>query len=308
MINPSNGLRKLNARVQGLMTTMRRTGGALSRRRVGGPFGEAQAQGPLTRALLPSLAAFRFFSFAMGVGLGFQRGGEESAIGLALLLSVVALYNIGRVAWPPSPGDPRSLIGLALLAGDIVLGMALVTYTGGLDSPFLIYSLVPVLTASLLMNIETAAVAAILAALSVTGGHVAVGLGVGSFPWILDGNYLAVSVLYSAVCLLCAQLPFLVNLNWQRQLRTVAVSSERDRLRREIHDNIAQALAFLSLKVKRAEERASSTSITISARDMHDIASIVERCYLTVRDYLDGVEDRETAGLFMCDRLRVERP
>ena len=68
---------------------------------------------------------------------------------------------------------------------------------------------------------------------------------------------------------------------------------ERHRLRREVHDNVAQTLAFLSLKVKRAEERASSSGTALTARDAMEIGSMVERAYLSVRDYLDETQDSE---------------
>jgi signal transduction histidine kinase len=241
--------------------------------------------------VFPSLAVFRFLAFAMGVGLEIVRG-SESTVTLGVMLGAVAIFNIVRVLVRKFPTEGASATAVGLLVLDLILSLTLVVYTGGLDSPFLIYSLVPILVASLLMNLTTAMFAAIISSVIVTSGHVGPLFNVGEFPWILDGNYLAVSLLYTAVCLLCSQLPFLANLNWRRRLNTAAVSSERNRLRREIHDNVAQTLAFLSLKVKRAEETASNDgAVSLTPRDMKDIASTVERVYLTIRDYLDGVEE-----------------
>jgi signal transduction histidine kinase len=252
---------------------------------------ETAVSGQLARAVFPSLAVFRFLAFTMGVGLEIIRGSEPT-VGLGLLLGAVAVFNIVRVLARRFPTDETSVFTVGLLAIDLILSLALVVFTDGLDSPFLIYSLGPILVASLLMNLPSAMFAAIASSVAVIAGHVAPLFNLGGFPWILDGNYLAVSLLYSAVCLLCSQLPFLANLNWRRRLNTAAVSSERNRLRREIHDNVAQTLAFLSLKVKRAEERAEDDgAIRVTPRDMRDIASSVERVYLTIRDYLDGVED-----------------
>jgi len=254
-----------------------------------GSDAETAVADQLARAVFPSLAVFRFLAFAMGVGLEIVRG-AESTVGLGLMLG--AVYNIVRVLVRKFPTEGASAMAVGLLVIDLVLSLALVVFTGGLDSPFLIFSLVPILVASLLMNLTAAMFAAITSSVAVTAGHVAPIFNVGSFPWILEGNYLAVSLLYAAVCLLCSQLPFLANLNWRRRLNTAAVSSERNRLRREIHDNVAQTLAFLSLKVKRAEETAGDDgSVRITPRDMRDIARTVERVYLTIRDYLDGVEE-----------------
>ena len=56
---------------------------------------------------------------------------------------------------------------------------------------------------------------------------------------------------------------------------------------------MAQTLAFLSLKMRRAEERASSSSSVLTSGDVKDTSSAVERAYLAVRDYLDGTQDSE---------------
>ena len=143
------------------------------------------------------------------------------------------------------------------------------------------------------MGPATAITVAGVTGLLVSGGYVFAGFGFGEFPSVLSGNYLAFSLMYVAVCLLVAYLPFIANLNWQRRVRRESMDLERNRLRREVHDNVAQTLAFLSLKVKRAEERATSPGEGLKARDVMDIGSMVERAYLAVRDYLDESQERE---------------
>ena len=244
--------------------------------------------------IFQALAVFRFYSFAMGAGLMFFLSpGNQLPIEHAILVAVVGVYNMARVLWRFNPGAHNALVSWVTLAGDLVLSITLVLLTDGLDSPFLIYSLAPVLTASLLMDARSAVALAAVSGLSIPGGHVAAGIGIGNFPWILSGNYLAFSLLYVGVCLVIAYLPFLANLNWHRRVRSDSVATERVRLRREVHDNVAQTLAFLSLKVKQAEERASSPSGALTARDAMEISSMVERAYLSVRDYLDEAPDAE---------------
>jgi nitrate/nitrite-specific signal transduction histidine kinase len=187
-------------------------------------------------------------------------------------------------------------VDVASVGSDLVLSVGLVLLTGGLDSGFLIYSLAPILAAGLLMDARTAATAGAISALSVLGAYVAGGLGLGGFPWILDGNYLTLSLLYAAICMMTGMLPFLANLNWQRRVRILAAESEQQRLRRDVHDNVAQTLAFLSLKMKRAEDLTPQPSSRLTARDVRDIASAIERSYLAVRDYLDDTADRRSEG------------
>jgi signal transduction histidine kinase len=213
---------------------------------------------------------------------------------MVALVFTAGLYNIYRVAWRFDPARPRARGPWISLGVDVVLCIILIQLSGGLDSAFLIYSLSPVLTASLLISARAAMAVASISALSVSGAYIAAGLGVGDFPWLLSGNYLAFSLLYGSVCLLSAYLPSVANLNWQRRVRAESQASERHRLRRDVHDNVAQTLAFLSLKMRRAEQRSSEAKNALTVRDVRDIGSAVERAYLSVRDYLDGVDEPET--------------
>ena len=245
-------------------------------------------------AVFEALAVFRFLSYALGASLVFFLNlGDQPPFRLALLLGIVGLYNIARVAFRFTPAAYGPFVIWLILGSDVSLSVTLVFLTNGLDSAFLVYSLAPVLTTSLLMDARSAIAAATISALSVSGAYVVAGLGIGEFPWILHGNYLVFALLYLAVCLLIAYLPFLANLNWQARVRSESMSAERRRLRREVHDNVAQTLAFLSLKVRRAEEKASTTSGATTSRDVMDIRSMVERAYLAVRDYLDETLDRD---------------
>lgn len=255
----------------------------------------AYLEGPLkpygTR-LHQVLSVFRFFSFAMGAGLFFVPVASELPdLMLGLQVGLVGLYNIGRVVWPPNPAKRSPLIETALLTGDVLLGVGVVLLTGGLDSPFLIFSMAPILTAGLFMGVRSATIAAAFLALAVSGAHEAAAFGLSDFPRLLESNYLAFALLYSAGCLFVAGLPFLANLNWQRRMQALAMEEERQRLRREVHDDVAQTLAFLSLKIRGAEAGVSGKRGTLTGLDVREISRVVQRSYLAVRDYLDGAGD-----------------
>lgn len=252
-----------------------------------------------------ALAIFRFLSFAMGVGLLYSLDQPDTITLGAIVVMVTGGYAIVRVVLRFNPATYGAVISVAALASDIVLSVALVLFTGGLDSRFLIYSLAPILTVSLLMDARLAIAVALASGLSVAGAYVAGNLGLGDYPWILSGNYLAFSLLYIAVCLLISYLPFLANLNWQRRLRAESQASERDKLRRDVHDSVAQTLAFLSLKMKRAEERSGSPTGVLTPRDMADIRSMVERAYLSVRDYLDQPDADEDSSSLTANLTNV---
>ena len=206
---------------------------------------------------------------------------------LGLVVILVGSYNVYSILWRFDPARPRLVAKLISIGLDVLLSFTLIALSGGLDSPFLIYSLSPVLTASLLMNLGFAVAVAGILAVSVVGIHLLPGA-ISPLPWILSRNYLVLGLLYSAVCLLIVNLPFLANLNWQRRVRSESLATERMRLRRDVHDNVAQTLAFLSLKMKLAEQRVARGRTAITQRDVSEIGSVVERAYLAVRDYLDG--------------------
>ena len=256
------------------------------------------AGGRYVVAVLQSLAVFRLASFALGSGLVFfLNPGELDSLVLGSMVLVVGLFNVYRVLWRFDPTNPRLFVEWGTLILDVALSVTMILVSGGLDSPFLIYSLSPILTASLLLTMRGAVAIAWILALSVSGAHVAAGLDLNDLPWLLSRNYLVLSLLYSAVCLLVVSLPFMANLNWQNRVRAESLSSERERLRRDVHDNVAQTLAFLSLKMKIARQRSSKGRSPITERDVADISRIVERTYLTVRDYLDGNQEESREPL-----------
>ena len=232
---------------------------------------------------------------------------EQQPIFLGMVIILVGSYNVYSILGRFNPARPRTVAHPISLGVDVLLSYTLILLTGGLDSPFLIYSLSSILTASLLMNLGFAVAMAGILAVAVSGVHVLPGLGISNLPWVLSRNYLVLALLYSAVCLLIVNLPFLANLNWQRRVRSESMAWERQRLRRDVHDTVAQTLAFLSLKMKLAEQRVSRGRTPITQRDVSEIGSVVERTYLAVRDYLDGTGEESDDPLGIQLRLVVDQ-
>jgi len=300
-VNIKTSARPLHGASQGvkrLATAVRRSEQRLTQARWDGSGDRPQPLERYVNSVSQSLAVFRFVTFALGAGLVFALDpSDQQPLVLGPVVLLVGLFNVYRILWRFDPTRHIDLIQRSSLGVDIVLSISLTLMSGGLDSPFLIYSLSPILTASLLMTLRSALAAASTSALSVSGAHVLAGLGVSDLPEVLSSNYLVLALLYSAVSLLVVGLPFLANLNWQRRVRSESLIAERQRLRRDVHDNVAQTLAFLSLKMKLAEQRASQGKSPITERDVAEIGSIVERTYLAVRDYLDGTDEQSEESL-----------
>ncbi len=102
-------------------------------------------------AVLQSLAVFRLVSFALGSALFFLNPGELDSLVLGSVILGVGMFNVYRILWRFDPSHPKLIIEWGSLCTDVVLSVTLILVSGGLDSPFLIYSLSPVLTASLLL-------------------------------------------------------------------------------------------------------------------------------------------------------------
>ena len=89
-----------------------------------------------------------------------------------------------------------------ILLGDLAVVIALVLYTGGLDSGFLLYGLIPLITASFLFETRIAiADVAVLSAGSLVLAHAGLSQFTDNFVWVLDGNNLALLVMYAMSCL-----------------------------------------------------------------------------------------------------------
>ena len=73
----------------------------------------------------------------MGVGLEIIPGFEPT-VGLGVLLGSVATFIIVRVLVRVFPTEGTSVFSVGLLVIDLILNLALIMLTDGLDSPFLI--------------------------------------------------------------------------------------------------------------------------------------------------------------------------
>ena len=208
--------------------------------------------------LYQALAVYRFFAFALGVGIYFAFDVTRGlSVTPRVMVGLVGLATVARVVAPPFHRIRNEGVETALLAGETALILALVLATGGLDSPFLIYSLSPVLTAALLSGLRATAGLGVLAGAVVVGAHGAAMAGVGTLPGLTSGNYLVFALLYATGVTLTALLPFLTNLNLERRQQALAAAEERRKMQRDLHDDVAQTLAFLSLKAQRAEQHAN---------------------------------------------------
>lgn len=245
---------------------------------------------PFRGRVYQGLAAARFFAFALGIGLYVVPGIRAGETSLAIpLVALVGTVNVGRVLVPPFTVVRNKLAEEALLGTEFLLALALAIGTGGLDSPFLLICLAPVLSASLLGSVGTAAVLGSVGSLGVIVAHALAG-------WFTDlqlanvtsPSFLTVAILYISTTAVVVWLPFMANLNIQRRNWALATEAERQRLGQALHDDIAQTLAFLNIKGQRAEHLLTAGRASVTPSDIRDIAQGIRRAYISVRDFVDG--------------------
>ena len=198
------------------------------------------------------LSLFRFFSYILAVLL-IQviplNTGQAPKLQLYIIIGCVGLYTLVKV-FSRFHWNRDNLTTYVILGGDVAVCIALLLFTRGLDSGFLVYALVPITTAALLFEQRITLIIASAISITVVIAHVALSLinsSVIGFEWIMDGNYLPLLIVYVGFCFLVATITYRTNLNIRRRIEFNAVMEERKRMRRELHDDVAQTLSSLNL-------------------------------------------------------------
>lgn len=183
-------------------------------------------------------AAYRTLAFAIGTAQIFLFPDAYSSIIPAIfVVSAIGTYTLVKALYPLRwyAGD---ILSHAVLGADVAICVFLVLSTGGLYSPFLPYSLAPVLTSALVAGRKLTLGIATLFLAGVGFSHL-VPL---TLPRPLE---MGPFFLYATAISLTAILPFLINANLRQRLQYQDILQERQRLSHEIHDGSAQTLATL---------------------------------------------------------------
>ncbi|MBI2918422.1 MAG: sensor histidine kinase [Chloroflexi bacterium] len=243
---------------------------------------------PPERPVYQLLSLYRYMAYMVAVGLMLVAAplkGQDPPVGDYIALGIVGAYVILRVVVPYFP-RPGSLAGYASLALDLGIALGSLIATGGLNSGLLLYSLAPTLTASLLLEEYVAYSVAGITTVPLLLLHSTVR----HYSWILDGNYLALFLVYAIAVSMVAVVPYRTNLNLRHRLVSEAGTSERLRLRREIHDSLAQELGFLNLKAKQLRDSVDGVpSAPALSGQVAELQETLQHTYADVRKYLDAL-------------------
>jgi len=236
------------------------------------------------------LAVFRFLSYALAVmftqvvpSLGAP---AMPPLQLYIILATLGVYTALRV-FSPLQWRARSLMTYLILIGDFLLCMLLVIYTNGLNSPFLLYSLTPIMTAALLFEERVALSLAAIASILLSITHLALSQFSERFTWIMQGYNLTLLIVYTLFSLVAAIVPYRINLNIRRRIEREAIIEERRRIAREIHDGVAQSLGYLNLKTKQVSDSVSSQNTVKALTELSEIREVVQDTYEDIRESID---------------------
>ncbi|MFC1934204.1 sensor histidine kinase [Chloroflexota bacterium] len=236
------------------------------------------------------LATYRFLSYALAVMFS-QVVPPLSAsrlpdIQLYIILGILGVYSILRV-FSPLHWRERGTMTYLILIGDFVLSIVLVIYTNGLNSPFLLYSLTPIMTAALLFEERVALSLAASASITLSITHVAFSQLSHRWAWIMQGYNLTLLIVYTLFCFVVASVPYRINLNIRRRIEKEAIIEERRRIARELHDGVAQSLGYLNLKTKLVSDFVSAQKTVQALTELSDVRQVVQDTYEDIRESID---------------------
>ena len=235
------------------------------------------------------LSLYRFFAYGLAVILiqGLRLDDvEDPTTNTYWVLAIVGVYTMFKVLGPLRwrQADPSTYV---VLGGDVVVALVVLLWTNGLDSPYLLYSLTPVISASLLFEERLALASAAVISVPIIVAHLTSGYWDTNYTWVMDGNYLLWLILYVTAAAVIASSVFRTNMNIRRRIQSDAMLDERRRLRREIHDGLAQSLTYLSMKTESVGRLIGEQKAAEARSALDEVSEVVQDTYQDVREAID---------------------
>ncbi|MEE8443606.1 MAG: sensor histidine kinase [Dehalococcoidia bacterium] len=235
------------------------------------------------------MSLYRFFAYGLAVVLiQVTALAESTTLGTQdyLLLVTMGIYTLVKVLGPLRWWQRDSMTNI-VLAGDLLVSLLALMLTGGLTSGFLLYSFLPVITGALLFEERLAILTAAISSFTVTFAHLVLSQWADSFVWVMEGNILLWLIFYVMASVLVSTSVYRTNMNIRQRIQQGAIMEERSRMRREIHDGVAQALSYLSMKTDTVRRLITGGEVPRALAGMDDVSEAVDETYKAVRESLD---------------------
>lgn len=236
------------------------------------------------------VGAYRCFALAFAVALIFlDRQAELRLWSDGLIILAVGFYTILRIIRPLSQRN-----GIAAYLGfgiDLALALSLPIFTGGLYSPFLLYSLSPILTSAVLFRRRTTMILACLPVLSAAAGYIVTI----TTSAVAVKNQLLFSLgflgIYGAISFLLSWLCYVVK-NSYEETKKRAVHDERKRLSRDIHDGMAQTVGIISWKLDLLQKKVAASHVPKLLTEVEEIGRLVTYLQGEAKDVINELRLR----------------
>lgn len=238
--------------------------------------------------MVPSVYRLLAFIIAAAQIFIFSSSGY-SLIPPTILVSGVGIYTLFKVMWSFRRHQGSSP-GHVLLGIDIAICIFLVLSTGGIYSPFLLYTLSPVLTAALFLSGRVTFSVAGISIAYVIGSHLANPF----FATRLSLSELSYFMVYMMAVSLSAVLPYVINANLRQRLQTESMLSERKRISREIHDGFAQTLTMLRWRVQLLQRHLAGSRVELG--EVRELEKLAKKAQYDAREALELLHDNSQNG------------
>ena len=240
-----------------------------------------------------ALSGYRLLAFAIAAIVMFTLPSvfQVSVLPPHILVTCVGIYSLFK-ALQPLRWYQGGILSLSALGIDIAICIFLVMSTGGLYSPFLLYTLAPVLIAAISLDNKVT--------FGIAGLSVAYVIGIQLynpfFPTQFSFSELGYFLVYLAAICLASVLPYLTNINLRQRLQAQDILQERQRLSREIHDGIAQTLCGLRWQVQLLHQRLTEMGIDLD--EVKELEKLTERAHQDTRESLELLHNYNSDGDF----------
>lgn len=211
------------------------------------------------------------------------------------IIILASVYTLLIILFALKPLRQRHGLGYIYISVDILACISLVFLTGGISSPFLLYTLSPILTAALFLRGSITIVIATLSLVYVISSHLANPF----FPTQLLLPELSYFTVYIIAVALTAVLPYMININLRQRLHSESIINERQRLSRELHDGVVQTLTMLRWRIQLFKNR-FITSLT-DFEELNQLEKLVEKARYDASEALDLLHHTTYKGRFMSD-------
>lgn len=236
--------------------------------------------------------AYRILSFAIGIGqtMAFP---QAFVVPDHILLCGIGFYVLVTTLYPFRLRQ-RGTMAYTVLCLDILTGVFLMILTAGLHSPFLLFTLTPVVTAALFMHTPVAAAVAALSLAYVAASQL-------HNPFYnLQVSFTEISYFFAYMMSagLVATLPYLTNVNFMQQMQADDMLGERHRLSREIHDGVAQTVSALRWQVQLVQRRLQDVGMS-NLEEVKELEMLADKAQYEARESLEMLRSDTGNGHFL---------